>query len=152
MGYQKITLIILAAAVIAAAVWYMNTRYGTTMRVQELSIAGNRLEVEVAESQQEQRRGLSGRNALRHDRGMLFVYPEKAIRNFWMKDMRFGLDVLWIADGAVVGTQERIPYATDADGVVRFHSNAPADMVLEVNAGWIAEHNIRAGDAVIRGG
>lgn len=111
-----------------------------------LSIGSAFLVVEIADARQPQAQGLSGRDSLAPDRGMLFTYSDKQIRNFWMKDMRFPLDVLWIADSKVVGMQENIPLQSDGGGVRRFASNAPADTVLEVNAGWVREHGISIGD------
>ncbi len=114
-----------------------------------VTIRGSRLTVEVADTRASQAQGLSVRDSLPQDRGMLFVFPEKAPRSFWMKGMRFPLDVLWIADGAVVGMQENIPYASEDGSTVRFQSNAPADMALEVNSGWVAAHGIRIGDSAM---
>ncbi|MBI1961294.1 MAG: DUF192 domain-containing protein [Parcubacteria group bacterium] len=114
-----------------------------------LSIGGSSLVVEVAGTLASQVRGLSHRDSLESGRGMLFTYPDNRVRSFWMKGMRFPLDVVWIADGVVVGMQENVPYESEDGEVVRFQSNTPAGMALEVNAGWIAEHGVQVGDSAI---
>jgi len=114
--------------------------------VWHVTIRGSRITAEVADTRASQVQGLSGRSLLPQDRGMLFVYPDKKNRNFWMKGMRFPLDVVWIADRVVVGIQENIPHESEDGSTVRFQSNAPVDMVLEVNAGWVAEHGVKRGD------
>lgn len=100
-------------------------------------IADALIHVEVAASLVQQVRGLSGRAGLAADQGMLFVYDEPGLRSFWMKDMNFPIDIIWI------GKDRRV---IDVDAGVRpdsypqtFQSPAPAQFVLEVNAG-MAEH------------
>ncbi|MDP6571464.1 MAG: DUF192 domain-containing protein [Patescibacteria group bacterium] len=104
---------------------------------------------DIADTVLSRTKGLSNVAILPDASGMLFVFKDKDIRSFWMKDMLISLDVLWIADGVVVGMQENIPYKSDDESVVRFKSEAPADMVLEVNAGWIAKNGIKIGDLIV---
>jgi uncharacterized protein len=106
------------------------------------------LNIEIADTLVLKTRGLSNRDNLDENSGMLFVYDDKQIRNFWMKDVRFPIDILWINDGIVVGIQENIPHKLDNLDVVRFKSNMEVSMVLEVNKGWIAQNGIKTGDRV----
>jgi uncharacterized protein len=113
-----------------------------------ITVGEQLITVEVADTRKLQTQGLSSRDSLAEDRGMLFTYPGKRIRNFWMKDIRINLDVLWIADQKVVGMQENVQYQSKDGEVARFKSNEPVNMVLEVNSGWIKQHNIKIGDTV----
>lgn len=149
----KKTLIITGIAVALAALaglavsWYMRDASAPlTERVLKVNRAS--VVVEVADTVASQVQGLSGRSSLAPDRGMLFVYPDQQVRNFWMKDMRFPIDVVWIADSKVVGVEESVPHQSDDGEVVRFTPDAPADMALEVNAGWIRDNGIATGDSV----
>ncbi len=115
---------------------------------QTITVGTTSVIVEVADTPPKQTKGLSRRDMLAQGHGMLFVYSEKAERYFWMKDMRFPLDVLWIADDVVIGMQQNILYEPVQGQIVRFQSLKPADRVLEVNAGWIAENGVKIGDIV----
>ena len=121
----------------------------TKLEEMALRIGKASLVVEIADTRQAQSLGLSNRDFLGNDQGMLFRYSKSAMRSFWMKGMRFPIDVLWILDGAVVGFNENIPFQSDDGEIVRFASNAPSDAALEVNAGWIAEHGVEIGDLAV---
>ncbi|MEK7164384.1 MAG: DUF192 domain-containing protein [Patescibacteria group bacterium] len=147
MGDQTLKTISYATAVIGLAIIVLYLFFGRSrpLAVKNIKIGVANVIVEIVESFRAQERGLSGRPSLAPDSGMLFVYKDKAIRHFWMPDMNFALDALWIADGTVVGWQEGIQPLTNGS-ITRFQSNAPVDMVLEVNSGWISHNGIKIGD------
>jgi len=152
MGHQTIKITFAAAALLTALIFLIGMKHSdntTERRVEaQVSVGNAGLVVEIANTEQEKARGFSNRDTLDMDSGMLFLFSELAVRHFWMKNMRFPIDVLWIARGSVVGLQENIPFQSDTGEVVRFESNEPADMVLEVSAGWIKEHGVSVGDMV----
>lgn len=104
--------------------------------------------VEIADNAITQARGLSGRDRLERDNGMLFIFSDEAIRSFWMVGMKFPLDIIWIRDNAIVGITRDLPPAT-AENMQISSSPGPVDVVLEINAGLAAELGIRVGDSVI---
>lgn len=106
------------------------------------------IKVEIADDIGEQVQGLSGRDSLCPDCGMLFVYSRPGIRNFWMRDMKFPLDMIFIRDGAVVEIIEGVPIPEPGKEIPKVQSVHEADMVLEVNAGFAYAHDLKAGDAV----
>jgi|SRR3989344_840572 len=111
-----------------------------------VSLGGATLDVFVADTPQEQKQGLGGREALLPDQGMLFVFPESGMHTFWMKDMHFSIDILWIGeDGTIVSTLSSVSPETYPKV---FAPKQPARYVLETNAGFVAEHDIREGDIV----
>ncbi len=57
---------------------------------------------EVVKSPSEQRRGLGYRDQLKTNQGMLFVYDNPGVRSFWMKGMRFAIDIIWLRQGKIV--------------------------------------------------
>src|SRR6185369_7191082 len=65
--------------------------------IKGLAIAGRNIKVELATMRAEQEKGLSGRSSLAPDEGMLFVFSGGAPR-FWMKDMNFPIDMIWIGE------------------------------------------------------
>ena len=115
----------------------------------QLHIGTTQISVEIADDSGEQYQGLSGRSALANDTGMLFIYKQKANSNFWMKDMKFALDFVWIADNEVIQIDANIqPPATPQAEPVIIYPRARYNMVLEVPAGWVNSNNIKVGDQV----
>jgi len=110
--------------------------------------------VELARTPEEWARGLSERNSLPQEGGMLFVFPTAEPRTFWMKDTRISLDMIWVRDGKVIGITVDVPPERGVvDAVLRrYPSPGGVDHVLEVNAGWAAEHDVKIGDAVTLSG
>ncbi|MFH1111561.1 MAG: DUF192 domain-containing protein [Patescibacteria group bacterium] len=114
-----------------------------------LKVGESIINVEIADTPAKQNKGLSGRESLAADSGMLFVYSKPAKIIFWMKDMRFVLDFVWIANGQVIQLDENIPPPpTPTDEPARIYPQDYYDMVLEVSAGWIKNNQIKIGDKV----
>lgn len=98
---------------------------------------------ELAISSADQERGLGGRDYLAPGDGMLFVFDTSAVRGFWMKDMNFPIDIVWIDNSRkVVGISERIATSTYPD---IFLPEAPVSYVLEVAASDASSLGIATG-------
>jgi len=87
--------------------------------------------LEIAASNTERKRGLSGREGLCQECGMLFVFPQPGRYAFWMKDMRFSLDIIWLLDYEVVF----VAHSVESDFSGSIEPGVVADRVIEVNAG-----------------
>ena len=106
---------------------------------------GAAYDLELALTAQEVSTGLSFRPSLPPDRGMLFLFDEMRQPSFWMKDMRFSLDLVYLDEvGAVVHVEADVPPCA-ADPCPTYPSSEPALAVLEVNAGMAAAHGIEKG-------
>lgn len=113
----------------------------------QISIGSVKVRVEVVDEREEQIQGLSGRESLCPDCGMLFVFERAERRNFWMKDMRFALDMIFIRKGEVVEIVADISAPSSAV-IPQVQSREEADTVLEVNAGFAKSAKIKVGDKV----
>lgn len=117
-----------------------------------VSIGGATYSVDLAILPEERQQGLSGREHLPLDAGMLFVFEQERQLNFWMKEMHFPLDIIWI-DGQcrLVEVAANVPTpppdANNAD-IPRVQSPSPARYVLELNAGEAARNRLQPGDPV----
>jgi len=111
---------------------------------------GNRVAVpvEVARTEAEKTRGLSGRDRLAPDRGMLFVYEAPVRPLIWMRGMRFPLDILWIRDGRVVDLVRGAKAPAPGEAPQEFAPREDAQYVLEVPAGFVERQGIAVGDRV----
>lgn len=104
------------------------------------------LNVELAATPRQRERGLMGRLSLDKDRGMLFVFPSDDFWVFWMKDTKVPLDIIWMdRSGKVVDIVENAQPVFSQDPPT-FKSVFPARYVLEANAGFAKENNIKVGD------
>lgn len=109
-------------------------------------INNTKIEVEIAEEPGEQQLGLSNRNRLDSNAGMLFVFERLERIGFWMKDTRFNLDIIWIdEDYTIVDIAANLSPGTYPQ---TFAPNKPAKFALEVNGGYTAVKNIKVGDKV----
>lgn len=116
-----------------------------------IKVKDQEIQVEIAQTLEQQQQGLSGRESIESDRGMLFVYNEPANYKFWMKDMKFEIDIIWIDKGKVVGITDNVPVPspnTPLNKLPSYASPQPVTAVLEVQAGFTATHNIMVGDTV----
>lgn len=121
----------------------------TTLPTTNITIGGAPLEVEVANTEKTLEQGLSGRVSLPEGRGMLFTFEQPAPYEFWMYEMKFPLDFLWLADGTVVNVNENVPPPTPASPEpARVRPQKPVTGVIEVPAGWISRHGVKVGDIV----
>ncbi len=108
------------------------------------------IKVALADTNEKRARGLSVFQSLPPDRGMLFVFPENSRPHFWMKNMSFAIDIIWINDGQIVQIDENAlppePDTTESE-LKLFTPTEEIDYVLEVNAGFSQEHGLVVGDS-----
>ncbi len=109
-----------------------------------IMVGKSRFCIERALTPQAWATGLSGRDRLPQGHGMLFVFSERAPRTFWMRAVRFPLDMIWIRERHVVGFETRVA----ADGGERQIPTPAVDAVLEVNAGEVEQLGVHVGDTV----
>ena len=117
----------------------------------EITVGATPLLVELALTPAERSRGLGYRPGLLAGTGMLFLELEPQVQSFWMKGMRFCLDIVWIEGGQIVGAAEdACPSApgTPDRALPRFVSPVPVSAVLEVPAGWLAANGYGVGTPV----
>jgi uncharacterized membrane protein (UPF0127 family) len=101
--------------------------------------------VEVVRKPAELQRGLQGHKPLIEGKGMLFVLPGAEVSRFWMRDMTFDIDILFLrADGTVANVVVRAPACRQVECPV-YSSRGPVTHVLEVPAGWSERHHVDAG-------
>ena len=109
-------------------------------------LGGEGIAVAVADTSSSQSRGLSGREKLEPNEGMLFVFPKPALSGFWMKDMRFPIDIIYFdADRRIVDVWED---ATPESYPKVFTPRVHAQFVLEVPAGFFADHHLKVGNII----
>jgi hypothetical protein len=99
----------------------------------------------IADTPTKRERGLAVRDSLADDEGMYFIFTEAGYPLFWMKDMKFPIDILWIrGDELVDMTLGLQPPGPDGQ-LPQVGPRVAVDRVLEVPAGFAARHGLRLG-------
>ena len=112
-----------------------------------VEINGQRISVEIADTPRAQEKGLGDRDALAWDHGMYFEYDRPAFYAFWMKGMRFSIDIVWLRDGRIIDLDPNVPFEKGSNGPTLRPAEL-ADAVLEVPAGYAAVQGWQIGDRV----
>ncbi len=111
-----------------------------------VQIGGKIIRVTVADTPEARQKGLGGRNGLAPDEGMLFIFPEDGTYGFWMKNMKFPIDILWISSAQeVVFMAQNV--SSDTYPQV-FTPTTPVRYVLELPAGYAKAYTVKVGDEV----
>jgi len=111
------------------------------------------LSVTIADSHDERVKGLQGVSGLGSHEGMLFVFSDEDVREFWMKDMQISLDILFVdADFRVATFVENVPacFIVDPEQIDCLHYSSVESVryVLELKAGSVENYGIQAGDTI----
>ncbi len=110
-------------------------------------LAGQSIAVDLASTPQAQTKGLSGRSSLPEGTGMLFWFTRDDFYPFWMPDMHFSIDILWIdSNWTVVHIEEGVSPETYP---ATFASPTPARYVLELPAGYTSKIGAKTGDKIL---
>lgn len=106
-----------------------------------LQIGDQALTVEIVSTVETRANGLMHRKEMDEDRGMLFVYPDEAVRSFWMKNTHLPLSIAFAnRKGKIVTIADMEPH--DKTPVSSF---VPAKYAVEVNQGWFERHGLEHG-------
>lgn len=148
--YYKI-LIILILFFIAGLIFFLSHKSVlapeniSNYKSEEIKINGKIIKVEIADIQEKRIQGLSGRQSLPENQGMLFVFNTSDHYSFWMKDMNFDLDFVWIKGDEVVEITRNVR-PEDYQPPKSLSSKNKINKVLELNAGVAEKLNIKVGD------
>lgn len=92
--------------------------------------------------------GLSDKTEMPQDYGMLFEFEKADYHTFWMKNMKFPIDILFLKDDKVVTVYKNAQVPKEGDSLSLYKPEEPANKVLEINAGLSEKYNIKKGDTV----
>jgi uncharacterized protein len=112
-------------------------------------IDGHIFVLEVADTPEEIMRGLSYREFLGEDKGMLFVMPSTDIHEFWMNEMRFDLDFIWLDRLKIVEITTNVPAPRySQEDPIRLKPSVPVNKVIELKAGTLESIQVKPGHRV----
>jgi len=143
MNKFLIALVILTFSLIGLGIWQSSKKSPTA------KINNYAFKLYIAKTLKEKEVGLSKYKKLSRDIGMLFSFDKSAYYSFWMKQMKFPIDIIYIRDGKIVTIYKNIdPPKSENESLSIYKPNEPSDMVLEINAGLCDKYKLKVGDKV----
>ena len=115
-------------------------------KIKYVKIGGVLVKVELAITSEEHEQGLSGRISMKDDEGMLFIFSEPQINYFWMKEMKFPIDIVWIDENSQIIFIEKSVQPESYPN--SFGPEQKSQYVLEIPAGFSEKNNLQVNDQV----
>ena len=133
----------------AGACWLLVgcERFVPPAGAQPMIIGGHEFLLELALDEADQIRGLSGRDHIEPNGGMLFVFNRAQERQFWMRGCRVPIDIIFLDDGArIVAMHEMQPPPARSDDPLRTYPSIwPARFAIELAGGTLRGLNLHNG-------
>lgn len=153
--HTQILWVVLGLIVVAGVVMIVRQATGHTVDQQRnkvnvsfIGTTGDKspsIELEVADTEYKWEYGLMFRWQMNRGDGMIFVFPDEQVRNFWMKNTYIPLDMIFVdAQGRIVSIA---PWAKPLDETP-ISSIYPAKYVIEVSSGWSAQAWLHTGVSI----
>ena len=139
LKHREVLIFLLVAFVLGGVFWAYGFRSNPILRV-----GGQKYALEVAATAAGLRQGLSGRTSMPRHTGMLFVFQKEGRQCFWMKDMRFPLDIIWVDSQKKV---KHVARGLSPDTYPNAFCQA-ARYVIELPAGEAAKTGIHKGQTL----
>ncbi|OGH15040.1 MAG: hypothetical protein A2860_01385 [Candidatus Levybacteria bacterium RIFCSPHIGHO2_01_FULL_37_33] len=143
MNKFLIALAILAFFLIGFGIWQSFKKSPTA------KINNHEFKLQIAKTPKDKEIGLSKYKSLAKDIGMLFPFEKPDYYSFWMKKMKFPIDIIYIRDGKIVTIYKSAqPPKKVSEGLLIYKPKEPSNMVLEINAGLSNKYKLKEGDKV----
>lgn len=164
MGKSSIILLLIIISLFSISVYFILNKPKPTSVSQDdksyrsdlrhdakISIGSSEISVQIAKTSEEKAKGLSGKNFLAEDEGMIFIFINKTYPAFWMIDMNFPIDIIWISEDTIIHIDENVPppeAKQDKKDLPLYKPPKAINYVLEVSAGFSQKNGIKVGDKV----
>jgi uncharacterized membrane protein (UPF0127 family) len=155
--YLIVIAVVAVAAVVAVSIVVTMYTGNTSIarleyEVKRIMIDDVLLDVEIADDDEKRALGLMYRDSLEEYKGMLFIFPYEGKYAFWMMNMNFSIDIIWIdSEGNVVYIVDNaLPCSRVAStSECTYEPDVHAKYVLEVNGGFAERHGVTIGSRMI---
>jgi len=148
--YGVLVLVVVGIAILRFRGIDLLPNFGSNAKAE---IKGQEFNLEIADSDEEMVKGLSDRKNLDENKGMLFIFEEKGKYSFWMRNVNFPLDIIYISDDTIVDIVRNAEPKKEGDTEIPvFEPKEEANYVLEINGGLSDKHKIETGDKVVFSG
>ncbi len=145
---MKRRIVLLLGTVLAIVAIFVTK--GNKTHIQMLSIGPHTFQVTIADTDKKRERGLSNNTTLGNDDGMYFLFSTPDSYTFWMKDMRYDLDFIYIKENKVIYIITNVPSPAHNSGKIAIVKSPVAfDGVIEVKAGFVQKWGIDKGQKAV---
>lgn len=145
MRFVRLLTILITTVILSSLIFLFFLKSPT----QNVLINGKSFNIEVVKSSKDHAIGLSKYKKISQDFGMLFVFDDKDYYSFWMKNMKFPIDIIFISNNKITTIFKNVDYPKDGNAILQsYKPDVPSDMVFEVNAGISEKYNFQKGDSV----
>lgn len=150
MSINKVIIIFgIILAIFAVVVVYQFNGQGQMKTNGSVTINKHTFTVERITDPKAQEIGLTKYNSIKPTQGMLFIFDSVGSHPFWMRGMKFPIDMIFINGDTVVATYENLPAVKISDpNIPTYGGDGLSDKVLEINAGLTTKYTIKKGDKV----
>lgn len=140
---KKLLLLLSLVAVVLFLIFWKQTfrSYKTTTA----KLGNQTFTLFITDTEEKRIKGLSGASSLGPNEGMLFQFEKPSFWSFWMKEMQFPIDVIYINGDKVIDIVHNLQPETYPNTVT---SRSPADKVIEIGAGRAADVGLESGDII----
>jgi uncharacterized protein len=112
----------------------------------KITVNGFQLITDLAINNDQQSKGLSIKDTLNENEGMLFVFKQPSRQGFWMKDMKFPIDIIWLdTNSTVVHIENNLKPCISVLSCHVYFPDKNSLYVLETTAGFSQRHNVKIG-------
>ena len=112
------------------------------------NINGHYFSLYLAKTSHDQEIGLAKFNKINKNQGMLFLFEKPDYYSFWMKDMHFPIDIIFIRNNKIVDIFQNVPAQKNNNNLPTYTTGEIANKVLEINSGLSKEYKIKIGNTV----
>ena len=118
------------------------------LEVKEILVGAAKVSAEMAKDPGQQQKGLMYRKQMPADHGMLFIFDNEEVRNFWMKNTFIPLSIgFFNTKKELIDIQDMTPVVSEMQtDIPSYQSTGPAKYALEVNLGWFKKNKVRLGN------
>ncbi len=142
---KKIFIILIGIVVLTLLI----INFSLNRKTPSVEINGKAFVVDVARSDLEKEKGLSIYNNVAENKGMIFIFKTPDYYPFWMKDMKFAIDIIYIRNGKITDIFQNVAFPKSPDEKLEIiRPKEMSDTVLEINAGLSSKYNFKKGDLV----
>jgi len=144
---KKIFLIV-GVLIFVTALAFLNYNY-PDKKTPQITINNHIFNLEVAKTTKEQEIGLAKYDSIPQNFGMLFPFEKPRFYSFWMKNMKFPIDIIFIRNDKIVTIFKNVsPAKLNNEQLPIYRTQKLSDTVLEINAGLSEKYNFKIGDFV----
>lgn len=150
---NKVIIICLCGFLVAGGIYFFRSRphpikpvHEEIQNVKEVVLGSQKFTLEISDTEALRARGLSYRGGLPENGGMLFIFPAPGVYQFWMKDMNFPIDIIWLDQNKkVVHIEHSLATSTYPNS---FGPTTQTQYVIELLAGEVKRISLTLGEKI----